>query len=242
MAPPRYPPAPKGLTVYAIGDVHGRLDCLQQAFDAIDRDAKGRYGLEALEIYIGDYVDRGPDSMGVIEALLARSSHRNAVFLRGNHEILFDSFLQGLTTFDDWRPLGGLETALSYGVDAGRLRKRGYLRREDLARNVPNEHLQFISRLSPYTVVGPYLFVHAGMKPGVPLEKQTLDDLAWIREEFTEHLGPFGHIVIHGHSAVAEIEFHAHRINIDTGAYVTNRLSVIRIDSRGVADLTAGHQ
>ncbi len=238
--PPHYPPAPAGLTLYAIGDIHGRLDCLQRAFDAIDRDAKRRPGVEALEIYIGDYVDRGPDSMGVIEALLARSSHHNTVFLRGNHEILFELFLRGQITFDAWRPIGGLETALSYGIDARGLRERGYLRRADLARNVPIAHLLFMSRLCPYFVVGPYFFVHARVRPGVPLAKQKIEDLAWIREEFTERRGPFGHIVVHGHSAVDEVEFHEHRINIDTGAYVTNRLSIIRVDARGVANLTAG--
>jgi serine/threonine protein phosphatase 1 len=238
--PRHYPPAPAGLTLYAIGDIHGRLDCLHRAFGAIDRDAKGRPGLEPLEIYLGDYVDRGPDSMGVIEALLNRTTQRNAVFLRGDHEMLFESFLRGLITFEAWRPFGGLETALSYGVDAGRVQATGYLRRDDLARLVPNEHVQFLSGLSPYFVVGPYLFVHAGLRPGVPLEKQTINDFAWIRDEFIEHQGPFGHIVVHGHSAVAEIEFHAQRINIDTSASASNRLSVIRIDNRGVTNLAAG--
>lgn len=234
---PRYPPAPAGVTVYAIGDIHGRLDCLRRAFAAIDQDAKARPGVAPLEVYIGDYVDRGPDSMGVIEALLSRRSRSNAIFLRGNHEIVLESFLAGETPFENWRPLGGMETALSYGIDVRKLRAAGNLGGADLQRNMPVEHSQFISALAPYFVAGPYLFVHAGVRPGVPLQKQSIDDLAWIREEFTEHPGPFGHVVVHGHSAAPTVEFHTSRINIDTGAYVTNRLSVVRIDADGVTVL-----
>jgi serine/threonine protein phosphatase 1 len=234
----RYPPAPDGLSLYAVGDVHGRSDCLRLAHGLIDRDIEERSaGDRALEIYIGDYVDRGPDSKGVIDLLIARAQETRIALLRGNHEILMESFLRGLTSFEDWRPLGGLETILSYGVDARVLLERGGIGPRDLAEKVPVSHLRFISALGSLYRCGEYCFVHAGVRPGVPLERQSCEDLAWIRDDFLNFPGDFGSVVVHGHSPVEEIEFLPNRINIDTGAYVTNRLSVIRIDQDGVSPL-----
>src|SRR5260370_11788977 len=114
-----YPPAPEGATVYAIGDIHGRSDCLAKAHALIDRDiAQKGNSNGVIEVYIGDYVDRGPDSKGVIDRLVQRAQNAKMVLIRGNHEVIMESFLRGLTTFEDWRAVGGLETVLSYGVDA----------------------------------------------------------------------------------------------------------------------------
>ena len=234
----RYPPGPEGVLLYAIGDIHGRSDCLRRAHQLIDRDMTERGGgNRALEIYIGDYVDRGPDSKGVIELLIARSSASSVVALRGNHEIVMESFLRGLTPFEEWRRLGGLETILSYGVDARGLLAKGDIRPRDLAEKIPVSHLRFIASLKGLYRIGSYCFVHAGLRPGVSTERQSIEDLAWIRDDFLHCTDEFGFIVVHGHSPTASIDFLNNRINIDTGAYMTNRLSVLRIDGQGAAAL-----
>jgi serine/threonine protein phosphatase 1 len=234
----RYPPAPAGTLLYAIGDIHGRSDCLDRAHDLIDRDVAERGAhKQASEIYIGDYVDRGPDSKGVIDRLVARSAKARLVALRGNHEIMMEAFLRGLASFEDWRRLGGLETVLSYGVDARDLLAKGGVTPRDLAEKVPASHLHFISSLMGMHTAGAYCFVHAGLRPGVAIEEQSIADLAWIRDDFLRFSGSFGFIVIHGHTPVTSVDFLQNRINIDTGAYMTNRLSVLRIDSGGVTAL-----
>lgn len=235
-----YPPAPAGTLLYAIGDIHGRSDCLDEAHDRIDRDRAERGAQDqALEIYIGDYIDRGPDSKGVIDRIIGRSTKVPLVALRGNHEIIMESFLRGQTSFEDWRRLGGLETILSYGVDARDLLAKGGVQPRDFAERVPVSHLRFISSLSNFHSIGAYCFVHAGLKPGVAIERQSIADLAWIRDDFLRFSGKFGFIVVHGHSPVTGVDFLQNRINIDTGAYMTNRLSVLRIDADGVTVLEA---
>jgi serine/threonine protein phosphatase 1 len=235
-----YPPGPEGMLLYAVGDIHGRSDCLRRAHDLIDRDIAARGDRDrALEIYIGDYVDRGPDSKGVIDLLIARSTAASTVALKGNHEIVMESFLRGQTPFEDWRRLGGLETILSYGVDARGLLKKGGVQPRDLAERVPESHLRFISSLRSVYAVGGYCFAHAGIRPGVALERQSIADLAWIRDDFLTFTGHFGFIVIHGHTPVTSIDFLSNRINIDTGAYMSNRLSILRIDRAGVTALEA---
>jgi serine/threonine protein phosphatase 1 len=233
-----YPPGPEGVVIYAVGDIHGRSDCLGRAHEAIDRDLaeRGDRG-QAVEIYVGDYVDRGPDSKGVIDLLIARSAAASVVALQGNHEIVMESFLQGLTTFEQWRPIGGLETVLSYGVDARTLLAGGGILPRHLAEKMPASHLRFLASLKAFHAVGRYCFVHAGVRPGVPIEAQTIDDLAWIRDDFLNWPGDFGFIVVHGHTPKPSVELLGNRINIDTGAYVTNRLTVLRIDEQGVAPL-----
>jgi serine/threonine protein phosphatase 1 len=234
----RYPPAPVGTLLYAIGDIHGRSDCLDRAHDLIDRDlAKRGARDQATEVYIGDYVDRGPDSKGVIDRLITRSTKAQLVALRGNHEIIMESFLRGQTSFEDWRRLGGLETVLSYGVDARDLLAKGGVQPRDFAEKVPVSHLRFISSLVSVHTAGDYCFAHAGLRPGVAIEAQSVADLAWIRDDFLRFSGDFGFIVVHGHSPVTSIDFLQNRINIDTGAYMTNHLSVVRIDADGVTAL-----
>ena len=236
--PVRYPSSPDGMALYAIGDIHGRSDCLRRMHDLIDRDVATRAAeCGVLEIYIGDYVDRGPDSKGVIDLLIARAASTPIVALKGNHEIMMESFLQGRIPFEHWRGLGGLETVLSYGVDARELLRRGGVQPSDLAEKVPISHRKFIGELKGLHTAGGYCFVHAGLRPGVAMERQTIEDIAWIREDFLDFPGDFGFTVVHGHTPVPDIEFLPHRINIDTGAYMTNRLSVLRIDAEGVCAL-----
>lgn len=243
-APQAYPPAPDGLVLYSVGDIHGRLDCLQRAHALIDADvAAGATPREhAVEIYLGDYVDRGPQSKAVIDQLIARRPRAPMMFLRGNHEIMMQKFLDGQGTFEEWRNFGGLETLVSYGVDARGLLAAGDLAPAALAVVLPQSHRLFLAELENYCLFGHYCFVHAGLRPNLPLDKQTIDDLAWIREPFLSYSGSFGFVVVHGHTPVADAEFLPNRINIDTGAYVTNRLSVLRIDAAGASLLGEGRK
>lgn len=227
--------------LYVIGDVHGRSDCLRRVHELIERDAdRQALASSRVEVYLGDYVDRGPDSKGVIDMLIERSQRVSTITLRGNHEILMESFLRGFTLFDDWRAFGGLETILSYGVDARALLSGGAIDRRDVAEKIPFPHFPFISTLRNFYRCGDYLFVHAGVRPRVAIEAQSIEDLTQIREEFLNYSGEFGAIVVHGHTPVKAIEFRPNRINLDTGAYVTNNLAVIRIDHNGVSALAGG--
>jgi serine/threonine protein phosphatase 1 len=234
-----YPAAPEGVALYVVGDIHGRSDCLAAVHALIDRDIAHQVrGDRSVEIYIGDYVDRGPDSSGVIDRLVERSAIARAVFLRGNHETIMESFLRGLTPFENWRTMGGLETVLSYGVDArALLANRGTIKPRDLAQRRPISHIRFFSALQNFFLCGHYCFVHAGIRPNIPIESQSIEDLTWIRDDFLNFSGDLGCIVVHGHTPVPAVDFLSNRVNIDTGAYATNRLSVIRIDAKGLSVL-----
>lgn len=234
-APPRYP-ALEGVTAYVVGDIHGCLEPLRRTLGVIDDDRARRGGGSCVEVFLGDYVDRGPDSAGVIDLLIARSRARGVVFIKGNHDALMEEFARGRRELDDWLPLGGAETLRSYGAtpdmmggDPAALRQL-----------VPRRHLDFLRGCIPMHRAGGYAFVHAGVRPGVPLAAQAPQDLMWIRDDFLKNRGDFGAIVVHGHTPVAEVEFRRNRIGVDTGAYMTGRLSCLRIDGAGPAILAAG--
>ena len=228
-----YPGLTGNDVAYVIGDIHGRLDCLNRAHALIEQD-RNDYSVEyASEIYLGDYVDRGPDSSGVIDCLLARRPYRDMVFLRGNHETMFERFLAATIRFEDWRRFGGAETLISYGLSGRQLSATDHVVRDIADVRVPVEHRDFLRSLDNYHTVGPYCFVHAGLRPRVTLEHQSIDDLTSIRHAFLDHNGSFGFIVVHGHTPVTEVDFRWNRINIDTGAFATNRLSVLKLTSTG---------
>ncbi|MGA2493010.1 MAG: metallophosphoesterase [Roseiarcus sp.] len=232
--PGSYPPAPEGQTLYVIGDVHGRADCLARAQTRIDRDRRAAPGAPtATEIYLGDYVDRGPNSKAVLDLMTARIRATRVVALRGNHETAMESFLAGRLPFAAWRMVGGVETLLSYGFAASDLRRAEGPRCEDFAARLPEEHRRFLASLGAFHRAGGYGFVHAGLRPGVALENQEIDDLTGVRAEFLGHEGDFGFVVVHGHTPVECVDFRWNRINLDTAAYVSNRLSVLRIDAAG---------
>lgn len=236
-----YPPAPLGTCLYVVGDIHGRVDCLERVHHAIDLDRA--YGPQASwgEVYLGDYIDRGPNSQGVIAALLAREvqlGYGNVAFLLGNHELLLRGFLDGHVDWDYWRRFGGTETVLSYGITPDAVRYgAGHEIRGQLLRGMPGSHLTFLSRLVPHLQVAGYCFVHAGLRPGIPLAQQSIADLTSIRAEFLDCEDPFEAIVVHGHTPVSAPDFRLYRINIDTGAYATNNLTVLRIDHDGATVL-----
>ena len=237
----RYPSAPDGFTIYVVGDVHGCLEPLVRVQRLIDEDRAKSHPERTVEIYLGDYIDRGPDSAGVVSTLIARARDANAVFLRGNHDQMLLDFLDGADCLEQWRALGGTATLLSYGVAASLLMRSAPTEvvRDALNENMPPEHRIFYDQTGSYMQVGPYLMVHAGIRPGVGLEDQKTADLLGIRQDFLQHDGDFDFIVVHGHTPVEAPELRRNRINIDTGAFATNRLTCLRIGEDGAILLEA---
>jgi len=226
------PQLPEGIRIYAFGDIHGRADLLKEMFTVIDRDLEHNPISRPIEVYHGDYIDRGPDSAQTLDLLIERRRRRMTVFLKGNHEAYFLEVLRDATRFEDWRQFGGLQTLMSYGIqpsfNVGAAEQVELIR---LLNNVlPEEHLQFLCSLQPSFVCGDYFFVHAGVRPGVPLNEQEESDLLWIRNEFLDSDANFGKFVVHGHTPVRQLDKRRNRINIDTGAYATGNLTLLRIE------------
>ena len=218
-----------GTRLYVIGDIHGRLDLLSELLEKIHQDITKYPINECHTVTLGDYVDRGPDSRGVLDCLSRNPFPTRYTALKGNHEELLEMFLAEPRVFSNWRRLGGLETLHSYGISVDQLMMgKGF---EEAARALqaalPREHVQFLASLKTSLVLDRYFLCHAGVRPGVPLERQRVEDLLWIREEFLNSSADFGKIVIHGHTPVDEPEILPNRINIDTGAFATGRLTCL---------------
>jgi Calcineurin-like phosphoesterase len=213
--------------LYVIGDIHGHADLLDAMIEAIARDVAERPVGDALTVTVGDYVDRGPDSRGVIERLAENPFATRFIALKGNHEAILAAFLHEPSVAAHWRRLGGLETLHSYGVDVAPLmRGRDFDRAAASFRAaLPQKHAGFLASLRPSLTVGRYFLCHAGVRPGVALDRQHEDDLLWIRDEFLDSNVDFGKIVVHGHTPTEEPEIRANRINVDTGVYMTGRLT-----------------
>src|SRR6266487_121929 len=171
---------------YVVGDIHGRSDLLDRIVEEIKRDIEEKPAAETLTVTLGDYVDRGPDSRGVLDRLIGNPFPTEYVALKGNHEELFEVFLSDPTVASQWRRLGGLETLHSYGVPVSPLMLgRGYEEAAELLRSaIPEEHLQFVSSLKDSASSRSFFLCHAGIRPGIPLELQSAEDLLWIRDEF----------------------------------------------------------
>jgi serine/threonine protein phosphatase 1 len=224
--------------VYAIGDVHGCLDLLRDLHDQILADASAQ---TKLIVMLGDYVDRGPDSAGVLDFLAAPLPPGvRRICLAGNHEAMMLGFLADPTR-SGWLNLGGEETLRSYQIDldtflSGNLR----VRQQMLHVAIPSDHLAFLHNLPVMLTLPGYVFVHAGLRHGVPLEQQTTNDLLWIREEFHDVVdrlpaGPF--VTVHGHTPAREPILNPRRICVDTGAYVHGRLTAVRLRQDAVPEL-----
>jgi serine/threonine protein phosphatase 1 len=223
-----YPAAPNGTCIYAVGDIHGRADLLEEVHRRIDADRAEHY--DNLEIYLGDYIDRGARSKDVIEMLIERGRKYAVFCLRGNHEQMLLDFIAG-SDIDLLAPgIGAAPTFASYGVDPALPLPR---LQAEVRRQVPEAHLDFVNQTWLYFDIGKYFFAHAGVRPNIPLRSQSPDDLLWIREEFLNGYIDSEAIVVHGHTPVDEPDFRPSRINIDTGAYVTNRLTCLRIAENG---------
>jgi serine/threonine protein phosphatase 1 len=233
---PNYPPAPDGQTIYAIGDIHGRADLLAMLEDVIDADKTPSQSGQKVEIYLGDYIDRGPDSAGTVSRLIRRAKRTRAVFLRGNHEQFLLDFLDGKDCWGQWSAVGAAAFLLSYGINPNRRPTRTAAEeiRVALTEKMPPEHRHFYAQTTAYFCAGEYLFAHAGIRPGVSLHEQQSSDLLGIRQDFLDFDGDLGHIVVHGHTPVNLPELRHNRINIDTGAFATNRLTFLQIDGRGI--------
>jgi diadenosine tetraphosphatase ApaH/serine/threonine PP2A family protein phosphatase len=213
--------------IYAIGDIHGRLDLLERAIAAIRYDVE-EHGPAALTVTLGDYIDRGPQSRGVLDRLIENPFPTSYVALKGNHETLLEAFLADSATGPHWRQQGGVETLRSYGIQVGGLLGASFATaRDQLRAALPASHTQFLSSLKTSISRGKYFFCHAGVRPGVPLERQSDDDLLWIRDTFLSSCMDFGKIVVHGHTPSAEPDVLPNRIGIDTGAFATGRLTCV---------------
>ena len=214
--------------IYAIGDIHGRLDLLDRAIAAIRRDIE-EHGPAALTVTLGDYIDRGPQSRGVLDRLIENPFPTPYVALKGNHEEMLADFLADSATGPYWGSQGGLETMCSYGVRVGTLTNFARAR-DELRAALPEAHVQFLRSLKTSLSRGKYFFCHAGVRPGMPLDRQSEDDLLWIRDDFLGSGTDFGKIVVHGHTPVPEPEALPNRIGIDTGAFATGRLTCVALD------------
>ncbi|MGI4730520.1 MAG: metallophosphoesterase [Janthinobacterium lividum] len=231
------PGIPRGRRCYAIGDVHGRLDLLRGAIAAIRADMADVTAAGPVEraylVMLGDLIDRGPESRGVIEYLRTMDTDWiTPVLLLGNHEEAMLAAYDGdLDWLRRWAGFGGSETVQSYGVPSVLLLKddwRGYW--QALRSAIPPEHIAFVRAFYDRFSLGDYLFVHAGVRPGVAVADQQPRDLRWIRDEFLTAADDFGAVVVHGHSISEEPELLANRIGIDTGAYRTGRLTILRLE------------
>jgi serine/threonine protein phosphatase 1 len=221
------------MRIYVVGDIHGRDDLLIRMHAMILADARARPGLAPTVVYLGDYVDRGPGSFEVLEFLIQEPLPGfTSIPLMGNHEDMMLRFLDGPPTLN-WLVNGGVSTLASYGVASGEpivyLADLDVVRRE-LRAAVPPAHMRFLLGLGLMHVAGDYVFVHAGVRPGVDLEAQAPADLLWIRDKFLDSRKDHGKVVIHGHTITDEPEVRANRIGIDTGAFVTDRLTCLVLE------------
>ncbi|MEO7278197.1 MAG: metallophosphoesterase family protein [Sphingomicrobium sp.] len=227
------PAGARGLRAYAIGDIHGRLDLLDQLLEAIEKDLARRPVRRVMLVFVGDLIDRGPASAQVVERLRTyRHRHVRTVFLLGNHEEVLLRILGGNTELiTKWRTFGGAECLQSYGVnprDFAALDEAGQLAAVRSA--VPSSHVEFLESFVDTCRFGDYLFVHAGIRPGVDLDQQRQSDLRWIREPFLLDDTDHGFVVVHGHTITTGIEERPNRIGIDTGAYRSGVLTALAIE------------
>ena len=228
-------PSTGGRLVYAIGDVHGCLELLHDLIKQIAADiAASKPAEKPVLVFLGDYVDRGAYSRGVIDCLISLQALPDIELraLKGNHEQALLSFLDDVQIGPAWLQSGGAATLVSYGVAAPQTRIASELweqAREAFAQALPPEHLAFLQSLELYVEYGDYVFVHAGMRPGVPIERQSEHDLLWIRQDFLEETRPFSKVVVHGHTPEAEPFLGEIRLGLDTGAYATGVLTAARL-------------
>lgn len=223
---------PEGVRIYAIGDIHGRVDLLDRVLKRIDTDLATNPVAHGIEVFLGDYIDRGPASRQVLDRLVARSRTHRTVFLKGNHETFMTGFVSNPRTLGGWQRLGGLETLMSYGItpsiNADMAAQARLAAAFDQA--LPKSHRRFLGDLKSSFTCGDFFFVHAGVRPGIPLAKQREEDLLWIRQEFLLCEEDFSKIVVHGHTPVPQPDIRPNRINIDTGAYATGNLTCLMLE------------
>lgn len=227
------PQGAQGLRAYVVGDIHGCLDLLDELLAKIHADMKLRGSLETLLVFVGDLVDRGPASAQVIERLRTyRHPNVQPIFLLGNHEeVMLRIFDGDASLIPGWLKFGGAQCLQSYG-----LASKEVAIAEDghaialIRRAIPAQHIDFLRSFVDSCRFGDYLFVHAGIRPGIDLQEQRQSDLRWIREPFLMNEGDYGFIVVHGHTITSQVEEKANRIGIDTGAFATGILTALGIE------------
>jgi len=229
------PKGARGYRAYVIGDVHGRLDLLEDLLAKIHAEMQHRPSRKTLLVFVGDLIDRGPSSSEVIERLRTyRRPGIQPVLLLGNHEEVLLRIVGGdESLIASWLQFGGLQCLESYGVDVSKLRGRSAQQVIEIARAaIPANHVEFLESFIDSCRFGDYLFVHAGIRPGVELELQSQADMRWIREPFLFDDTDHGFIVVHGHTISEEVEDRPNRIGIDTGAYRTGILTALAIEGK----------
>ena len=227
------PSGPDGHRAYVVGDIHGRLDLLEDLLAKIHAELEQQPAAKTLLVFVGDLIDRGPSSCQVLDRLRTyRRPGVQPVFLLGNHEEVLLRILRGeAQLIAKWRWFGGTECLQSYGVNVAEVARA--TDEEALAivrRAIPREHVEFLESFADSCRFGDYLFVHAGIRPGVQFEQQTQADMRWIREPFLNDDSDHGFVVVHGHTISSAVEHRPNRIGIDTGAYRTGVLTALAIE------------
>jgi len=239
--PQREPAAvPPGTVVWAVGDIHGRLDLLNPLLDHLMEDLRASAAGRKVIVFLGDYIDRGPDSKGVLDRLVevAADTAVEARFIRGNHEERMMAFLEDSTVGPSWCEYGGVEALESYGLHPPAMKHVaqawGHVA-ADLDHRLPKSHRHLLENLEPAVSIGGYFFTHAGARPGVPLDAQSERDLMWIRGSFLDDAGAFEKVVVHGHTPARDVHRDHRRIGVDTGVYKWNMLSAVRLEGEAVS-------
>jgi serine/threonine protein phosphatase 1 len=233
---------PEGTRVYCVGDIHGRDDLLREMAERIEADMEVRSFDRVVTVFLGDYVDRGLGSMQVVERLARSDWPTPMIALAGNHEDLLLTFLDDKGLLELWQGLGGLETLHSYGVDVGPASAGRDFEavRAAFGARLPVHHRHFLESLKVSTTIGDYFFCHAGVRPGVPLDRQDRDDLLNIRDPFLSSVAEHGKLVVHGHTPCLAPDVRPNRIGIDTAAYATGRLTCLVLERDEQRFLYAG--
>jgi serine/threonine protein phosphatase 1 len=233
----RRPSLPAGPRIYAVGDIHGRLDLLDELLSRVNADIAHRPTARPVFFFLGDYIDRGPYSRETIDRLIELGATKECVFLKGNHEQIAIKCLSDPSLFDRWMRLGGVETLVSYGVAPRNMARGQQIVELQSAFHgaVPQAHFRFFRDQQTSFACGDFFFVHAGVKPRIELSRQAENDLLWIRDEFLSSNEDFGKIVVHGHTPTREIEVRPNRINIDTGAFATGKLTCLVIEEESLS-------
>lgn len=236
---PDLPALPAGQRVYAVGDIHGRLDLFEALITAIEEDDDAAGAADTTVILLGDLVDRGPDSAGVLRAARTwqergpgqQGAGRKVRILSGNHEEMFLASFDNTEVMRHFLRHGGKQTIASFGVDRRAIAAANLEELQRLMRRqVPQQERDFMASFEDMIRIGGYVFVHAGIDPAVSLDDQRVSDLRWIREPFLSHAEPHGLVVVHGHTISNAPEDRGNRIGIDTGAYSSGRLTVLVLE------------
>lgn len=218
-----------------MGDIHGRLDLLNQMLARIEEDAEKHKNKKKVVVFLGDYIDRGLDSCGVLDRLIkGLPSHLSPVYIRGNHDDMFLQFMRGnIEVAPAWLSLGGAAALASYGINSlSGVGGKGKLETlfKDVKAKVAPSHIDFLKKTILSATYGHYYFVHAGIRPSVPLDKQNPQDQMTIRGDFLFSDEHFGRVIVHGHTIRPEPEIKRNRIGIDTGAFATGKLTCLILD------------